>query len=66
MTKSKWNVDPDHSITIARLIGELEGVSYLIDCLDEPTDYSEIQSMLKKYYKMYFKRVKNEKTNSAL
>ena len=59
--KSKWNVDPTKAITIARLIGELEGVSYILDCLDEPEDLECIKNMKQKYYKEYFKRNKEEK-----
>jgi hypothetical protein len=59
--KSKWNVDPTKAVTIARLIGELEGVSYILDCLDEPEEYEYIQNMKQKYYKLYFelKKVSN-------
>jgi hypothetical protein len=59
--KHKWNVDPQSAITIARLIGELEGVSYILDCLDEPEEYEYIQTMKQKYYKEYFKRKRTEK-----
>jgi hypothetical protein len=60
--KVKWNVsNPQSSITIARLIGELEGVSYILDCLDEPEDFEYIEKMKEKYYKEYFKRKKEEK-----
>ena len=59
--KSKWNVDPTKAITIARLIGELEGVSYILDCLDEPEEYGYIQNMKQKYYKKYFQMLKLEK-----
>jgi hypothetical protein len=58
--KSKWNIDPTKAITIARLLGELEGVSYILDCLDEPEDLEYIDNMKKKYYKEYFKRNKQE------
>jgi hypothetical protein len=59
--KSKWNVDPTKAVTIARLIGELEGVSYILDCLDEPEEYGYIQTMKQKYYKKYFQMLKLEK-----
>ena len=55
--KSKWNVDPSLATTIARLISELEGVSYILQCLDEPEEYEYIQKMKQKYYKEYFKRL---------
>jgi hypothetical protein len=59
--KSKWNItNPQSSITIARLLSELEGVSYILDCLDEPEDLEYIDSMMKKYYKEYFRRIKLE------
>lgn len=55
--KSKWNVDPNHPTTIARLLSELEGVSYLLECIDgEELIY--IVEMKKKYYKEYFKKLK--------
>lgn len=58
--KSKWNVDPSLATTIARLISDLEGVSYILQCLDEPEEYEYIQKMKQKYYKEYFKRLKNQ------
>jgi hypothetical protein len=60
--KTKWNVkNPQSAITIARLLGELEGVSYILDCLDEPEEYEYIQNMKQKYYKKYFQMLKLEK-----
>ena len=58
--KNKWNVNPQSAVTIARLIGELEGVSYILDCLDEPEEYEYIQTMKQKYYKEYFNRKRTE------
>jgi molybdopterin/thiamine biosynthesis adenylyltransferase len=58
--KSEWNVDTTKSITIARLIGELEGVSYILDCLDEPEEFEYISKMKQKYYKKYFQMLKSE------
>ena len=55
--KSKWNVNPSLATTIARLISDLEGVSYILQCLDEPEEYEYIQKMKQKYYKEYFKRL---------
>jgi hypothetical protein len=55
--KSKWNVDPSLATTIARLISELEGVTYILDALNEPEEYEYIQKMKQKYYKEYFKRL---------
>jgi len=56
--KSKWNVDPSLATTIARLISEIEGILYILQCLDEPEEYEYIQKMKQKYYKEYFKMLK--------
>ena len=56
--KSKWNINPQQSTTIARLLSSLEGVSYILDCLDEPEEYKYIQNMKQKYYKLYFQLLK--------
>lgn len=58
--KLKWNVNPNHPTTIARLISELEGVSYLLDCLGDDNDIEYINDMKKKYYKTYFKMLKEQ------
>ena len=58
--KSKWNVDPSLATTIARLISDLEGVSYILSCYDEPEEYEYIQKMKQKYYKMYFSMLKEQ------
>ena len=57
--KKKWNVNPEASTTIARLISELEGCSYILDCIDEQ-DHQLIRDMISKYYKIYFKRKREE------
>ena len=59
--ENKWNVNPTKATTIARLLSELEGVSYLLSCLDEPEEIEFIDTLKKKYYKEYFKRLKEEK-----
>jgi len=41
------------------LISELEGASYLLDCIDEE-DFDIITKLKKKYYKMYFSVLKLE------
>tara|TARA_Y100001970_G_C13892356_1_gene679396 strand:+ start:459 stop:638 length:180 start_codon:yes stop_codon:yes gene_type:complete len=54
--KTKWNVDPEAASTLLRLISELEGSSYLLDCLDDTEEeYEFIRNMIKKYYKLYFR-----------
>jgi hypothetical protein len=57
--RQKWNVRQLNSTTIARLISELEGASYLLDCIDEE-DFEVITQLKKKYYKMYFSLLKKE------
>jgi hypothetical protein len=53
--KVKWNVNPSNPTTIARLIGELEGVTYILDCLENTEEeLLFLENMKKKYYKMYF------------
>jgi len=59
LLKQKWNVQKLNRTLIARLIGELEGVSYLLDCLDEE-DYNTVRDLLSKYYDYYFSLPKNE------
>ena len=56
--KLKWNVDPQKKTTIARLLSELEGASYILDCLDDEEAYNYITELKKKYYKEYFCRNK--------
>lgn len=60
--KTKWNVkNPYDPTTIARLLSELEGVSYFLDCLDDPEALSFINNLKSKYYKLYFKLLKEQK-----
>ena len=49
-----------NSTTIARLISEIEGLLYILDCLDEPEDFETIIQLKKKYYKMYFSMLNSE------
>lgn len=57
--KTKWNVkDPLHPITIARLISELEGATYILDCIEDEEALSFLNDLKKKYYKLYFQQVK--------
>lgn len=59
---SDWNV-PEKltSITIARLLSELEGCSYLLNKMEEYEDFEMINLLKSKYYKMYFQLHKVEK-----
>ena len=51
--KSKWNVDPSLATTIARLISEIEGVTYILQCLDEPDELEYIENMKKNHINEY-------------
>jgi hypothetical protein len=54
--KTKWNVNPSNASTVARLLSELEGVTYILECLDNvEEELNFINEMKKKYYKEYFK-----------
>jgi hypothetical protein len=56
--KSKWNVNPDCPTTIARLLSDLEGATYLLDCLEDEEAYDYICKLKQKYYKEYFRKNK--------
>jgi hypothetical protein len=56
--EKKWNVQRIDATTIARLLSELEGAAYLLDCIDEE-DYKIIDQMRQKYYKEYFRIKRN-------
>jgi hypothetical protein len=56
--KSKWNVNPQEKTTIARLLSELEGATYILDCLGDQEAYEYITQLKRKYYKEYFRRNK--------
>ncbi len=53
--KNKWNVDPESHTTLLRLISELEGACYILDCLDDTEEELVfLKAMITKYYKRYF------------
>ncbi len=55
--KTKWNVEPTDKTTLLRLISELEGACYILDCLDDAEgEYAYLRSMINKYYKLYYKK----------
>ena len=51
--KEKWNLKVINDVTIARLLSEIEGVYYILDSIDGK-DAEIIDSLRKKYYKIYF------------
>jgi hypothetical protein len=59
-----WNVpEKMTSITIARLISELEGCSYLLKRMEQYEDFEVLELLKNKYYKMYFQIHKIEKSD---
>ena len=53
LLKTKWNVKSFDRPLIARLLSELEGASYYLDCIDQ-SDYDILKKMANKYYSIYF------------
>ena len=54
--KQQWNVNPEDKVTFLRLISELEGALYILECLpDTEEEVSFILEMKKKYYQKYFR-----------
>jgi len=59
-----WDLpDKLNSITVARLISELEGCAYLLNRMEEHEDYEIVDLLRKKYYKLYFQLHKTEKSD---
>lgn len=53
--KKKWNVDPEDPTTLLRLVSELEGSLYILECLKGTEEEVEsLTKMKRKYYKKYF------------
>lgn len=60
--KIKWNIkDPLHPTTIARLLSEIEGAWYILDCLEDEKALFFMDELKSKYYKLYFQKVKEYK-----
>ena len=57
--KKQWNVDPEDPTTLLRLISELEGSLYILECLKGTEEEVEcLTKMKRKYYKKYFSLTK--------
>ena len=52
------------SINMLRLISELEGSYQLLKYMGFKEDMDSIDEMKKRYYKLYFKKSKEERTNN--
>ena len=55
------NAEPDDPITVLRLISELEGLSGFVSVFDDKDEVAYLEAMKKKYYKKYFRMMKQEK-----
>ena len=55
------NAEPDDPITVLRLISELEGLSGFVAVFDDKDEVAYLDAMKKKYYKKYFRMMKQEK-----
>ncbi|MHC4690874.1 MAG: DUF7212 family protein [Planctomycetota bacterium] len=53
-----------HSVNILRLLSELEGSYQLLKYMGFEEDMKFIDEMKQRYYKLYFKTAKEEKTNN--
>ena len=65
--RSKWShggLEPN-SIKILRLLSELEGCYQLTKYMAFDEDNAIIDEMKKRYYKLYFKTSKQERTNDT-
>ena len=57
------NAAPDDPVTVLRLISELEGLSGFVSVFDDEDEVAYLEAMKKKYYKKYFRMMKQEKAN---
>tara|TARA_B100000003_G_scaffold101294_1_gene90782 strand:+ start:1428 stop:1640 length:213 start_codon:yes stop_codon:yes gene_type:complete len=62
----KFNGRPRTSINLSLLIGEMEGVYQHLKYMGFGEDMNDIDNMKKRYYSLYFKTIKEEKTNNPL
>ena len=64
MDKYKFGGRPPSSINLLLRIGEMEGVYQHLKYMGFEEDMNTINEMKKRYYKLYFKKSKEEKTNN--
>lgn len=63
LLRTKHSVTELNSVLILRLISELEGSCFFLECIDKE-DFETVSSLRSKYYKMYFRLSKKEKERS--
>jgi hypothetical protein len=66
MDNYKFGGRPATSINLLLLLGEMEGVYQHLKYMGFEEDMNTIDVMKKRYYKLYFKTAKKEKTNNPL
>jgi len=66
MDNYKFGGRPATSINLLLLIGEMEGVYSHLKYMGFEEDMNTIDEMKKRYYSLYFKTKKEEKTNNPL
>ena len=62
MSKYSFGGLERHSVNILRLLSELEGSYQLLKYMGFQEDMETLDEMKKRYYTMYFKLAKQEKT----
>ena len=62
MSKYSFGGLERHSVNILRLLSELEGSYQLLKYMGFQEDMETLDEMKKKYYTMYFKLAKQERT----
>ena len=62
MSKYSFGGLERHSVNILRLLSELEGSYQLLKYMGFQEDMETLDKMKKRYYTMYFKLAKQEKT----
>ena len=66
MDKYTFGGQQKSSVNLLRLISELEGSYQMLHYMAFEEDRDIIDEMKKRYYKLYFKTTKEEKTNNPL
>ena len=66
MDNYKFGGLPATSINLLLLLGEMEGVYQHLKYMGFEEDMNTVDVMKKRYYKLYFKTAKEEKTNNPL
>ena len=62
----KFGGRPRTSINLLLLIGEMEGVYQHLKYMGFEEDMNDIDNMKKRYYSLYFKTIKEERSNNPL